>query len=393
LAGSAGSVLTVAGGATTTFSGTLTDTGLGHGVSSPSLGLGLTSGTALTLTSTGNTYSGTTTIDATSKLIGGANNALSANSAVTNNGTLDLGTNSHTIASLNGSNAAAQVGSFSGAGAGPAVLTIGNGGSFAGTIVDGTQTAATAITLNGGTLTLSGAHTYTGASTIGDGTHAATLAVTGTGSISNSSSVAIASGATFDISAVTSPLTNLPPGAPALNGTTINTLKDSGVVAANGSTINLGANTLYVKQLQSATFSGSIQDGGSGGSVIKDGAGTLTLTGNSTHSGYTAIVNGTLALTGTGSVSNSSLVVFNGANFDVSGLTNGGTTVQGLQDGSNNNTGGGKIYLGGNTLTSPSTPATPTTVISAASSRTAAWQVPTPSPAGSLSCPATARSR
>jgi fibronectin-binding autotransporter adhesin len=115
----------------------------------------------------------------------------------------------------------------------PAVLTIGNGGSFAGTIVDGTQTAATAITLNGGTLTLSGAHTYTGASTIGDGTHAATLAVTGTGSISNSSSVAIASGATFDISAVTSPLTNLPPGAPAFNGTTINTLKDSGVVTSN----------------------------------------------------------------------------------------------------------------------------------------------------------------
>ena len=171
----------------TTFSGAIDGTG------------GLTVDGTETLTGDLNTYSGITTIDSGDALAAGIANAFSANSAVTDNGELDLGTTDQTIAALNG---AGLVGSFTGTGTAPAVLTVSDGGSFAGVIQDGTGTAAgsvTALTLTGGTLTLSGLNTYSGATTI-DGL--ATLALSGTGSIADSSDV-IDDG-TFDISATTS---------------------------------------------------------------------------------------------------------------------------------------------------------------------------------------------
>ena len=127
------------------------------------------SGGTLTLNGTSNTYSGVTTIDSGATLAAGATDAFSANSAVTDNGELDLGTDDQAIEALNGTNTAALVGSFSGTGAGPAVLTVSNGGSFAGVIEDGTVGVETALTLTGGTLTLSGADAYSGATTVNDG--------------------------------------------------------------------------------------------------------------------------------------------------------------------------------------------------------------------------------
>jgi len=130
-----------------------------------------------------------------------------------------------------------NVSSVTNNGSSAATLTTNSGAgaaTFSGVISDGN--AATALTLAGGALTLTGTNTYTGATTISAGT----LALSNSGSIANSTSVAVASGATFDISGVTTPLANLPQGAPALVGTTINTLQDFGTVSPNGSTINLG---------------------------------------------------------------------------------------------------------------------------------------------------------
>lgn len=102
-----------------------------------------------------------------------------------------------------------------------------------------------------GKLTLSATSTYNGVTTVGAG---ATLALTSAGSISNSSSISIAAGATLDVSAYT----------PAYNLSSSTTLKASGTGISVGSTaatlkgsssgtINVGPVALTFKPV---TFSG-----------------------------------------------------------------------------------------------------------------------------------------
>ena len=153
--------LTITNGSTT-FSGVIA--GLGGGLT--------ISGGTQTLAGTSNTYSGTTTINSNSTLAGGATHAFSASSAVTinGNGILDLGSTTQTIAALNSASTSAEVTSLSGTGT-AGTLVVNNGGAYAGKIVDGhnasNAASTTALTLNGGTLTLSGTgNTYTGATTV-----------------------------------------------------------------------------------------------------------------------------------------------------------------------------------------------------------------------------------
>ena len=97
--------------------------------------------------------------------------------------------------------------------------------------------------------------------------------------------------------------------------------------------------TFAVNQSSDGVYSGVI----SGiGDFVKDGTGTLTLTGVSTYGSGTFIDAGTLALAGSGSIENSSLVSVSGT-FDVSNAA-GGVSIQALQ-------GNGSIVLGANSLT------------------------------------------
>ena len=330
--GNADAVLTIGGGTATTFSGAIT-----NGASTT--GLTLTgNGTSLTLSGSGlNKYSGVTTINIGSTLVGGTANALSASSGVINNGTLDLGTNNQTIASLNGTNAAALVGNFSGSSAGPAILTVNNGGSFAGVIKDGTvANVETGLTVAGGTLTLSGNNTYTGLTTIAPTSGIATLALTGSGSTAQSSGVAIGTGGTFDISQTTS-------------GASITTLADSG--ANPSGSVALGTQTLSITN-GSTTFSGVIADSGinpgTGGNLTISG-GTQTLAGANTYTGATTITGGTLALTGNGSIATSSSVALaTGSAIDISQTTNGASITTLADVGTNPS---GSVALGAQTLT------------------------------------------
>lgn len=175
------------------------------------------------------------------------------------------------------------------------------------------------------TLTLTNANTYFGATIINEGT----VALTGNGTIANSSVVNLAGGAaTFDISGITSSAT-----------ATIH-----GLAGVAGTTVNLGTKTLAVGDATSTTFAGKIIGTGN---LQKEGAGTLTLSGNNTYTGATIISAGTLALSGTGSITTSSRVELDasGAGLDISATTAGATV--------NKLTGvaGSKVVLGGQTLT------------------------------------------
>jgi autotransporter-associated beta strand protein len=99
--------------------------------------------------------------------------------------------------------------------------------------------------LGGGTLTLSGTSTYNGATVISNGT----LALASSGSISNTASIAIAAGATCDVSAVS---------AYTLIGNT--TLRASGTAASpatlkGGTTVSLGSQAV-IMDFTPATYSG-----------------------------------------------------------------------------------------------------------------------------------------
>ena len=95
----------------------------------------------------------------------------------------------------------------------------------------------------------------------------------------------------------------------------------SGAPSTDGfSTYSIGAIGL------STTFAGTISQINAARkvSILKVGAGTLTLSGNSTYTGTTAISNGVVAFTGNGSISNTpSIQVVLGTVLDVSGRTDG----------------------------------------------------------------------
>ncbi len=145
---------------------------------------------------------------------------------------------------------------------------------------------------------LAGDNSYTGATMVGAG---ATLVLYDNGSVATSSGVNLAgAGASLDLSG-------------ASGGRTIQDL--AGVA---GSKISLGSNSLTVGTANDTTFAGVIADGGQEGgyegSLVKQGSGTLILTGANTYTGGTTVLGGTLQGTTTslqGNIVNNATVTFN----------------------------------------------------------------------------------
>lgn len=98
-------------------------------------------------------------------------------------------------------------------------------------VYSGTLSGYTALTKVGtGKWTLSGVSTYTGATTVSSGT----LALSGAALLSNSPSVTVASGATFDVSALTSGSFVVASGkSMTVNGSVIGTVAVSGTIKGN----------------------------------------------------------------------------------------------------------------------------------------------------------------
>jgi autotransporter-associated beta strand protein len=282
----------------------------------------VSSGATETLSGT-NTYTGDTTIENNATLVLIGTGSISDSAPVLVNGTFDISQTAlgASITTLSGSGTGQVF-----LGSNMLVITAGAAGAsgtslngvFAGVISDGGLGGMLAIT--GGNQTLSGVNTYTGATIINSG---ATLALQGGGSIADS--IAVLDNGSFDISLTTT-------------GASITTLAGTGTAALGSKTLTITAG--------STIFAGVIADGGfsgaSGGKLDVSG-GTETLTGTNTYSGTTTIDHGaTLALAGTGSISQSSGVVDNGL-FDIS-QTSLGTAITTLS-GSDNVALGSKLLL------------------------------------------------
>ncbi len=164
-----------------------------------------------------------------------------------------------------------------------------------------------------GALTLTGANTYTGGTALSSGE-----IIIGNNSALGSGTLSMAA------------------------GTTLSFLSTGNFTIANPITLS-GDPTVAPPAGTTQTLAGIIADGATPGTLDMNGAGTLVLTATNTYTGGTTISAGTLALTGTGSIAASSGVLDNGT-FDISALTNGGTSITSLA-------GSGAVALGANTLT------------------------------------------
>jgi autotransporter-associated beta strand protein len=86
-----------------------------------------------------------------------------------------------------------------------------------------------------------------------------------------------------------------------------------------------GTHAFYIDSGRSGTVSAYLEDATTGGSLTKQGAGLLTLSGYNSYSGSTTITAGTLALINWSSLASSLIDVQSGATFDVSARRGGFT--------------------------------------------------------------------
>jgi autotransporter-associated beta strand protein len=208
-----------------------------------------------------------------------ATGSLADTAAVTLAGALVLGQN-ETIGNLNGAGTVDL---------GASTLTLSNG---ANATSSATIAGTGGLTLQSGTQTLSGANTYTGATNITGGT----LALTGT---LTSTAVNVASGAALTSTGGLADATvlSLTGSATFTGAETLASLDGSGTLSATAVTVGTlnGTGTINASgaiTASSGDFGGVIVSG----SLVKNDAGTLALTGSNTYTGGTTVNAGTLAL-------------------------------------------------------------------------------------------------
>ncbi|QQE12597.1 autotransporter-associated beta strand repeat-containing protein [Planctomycetota bacterium] len=293
---------TVAGSDSATFSGSFSQTNTPLGVIKDGTG---------TLTFTGaNTYTGGTT------LLGGTVIAGNDNAFGSSDGVISVAANTSLESDDDGRTLGYNFDINSGS-----TLTV--DGAFD-LLLTGDIDGEGGLTKAGdGTLTLGGDNTYSGGTNI----NAGTVVASGGSAISDSGTVTIADvdGATLQLNA----------------DETIGSLAGGG---STGGEVNLQSYTMTVGDVNDTTFEGVIL--GTGG-LVKEGSGTLTLSGDNTYSGDTNISGGTIIVSGGSAISDSGTVTI----ADVLGATlqlNANETIGSLAGGGSM---GGEVNLQNYTLT------------------------------------------
>ncbi|HXQ81698.1 MAG TPA: autotransporter-associated beta strand repeat-containing protein [Opitutaceae bacterium] len=216
-----------------------------------------------------NTYSGATVING-GGLVAGSTSAFGGSglSAVTINdsGVLSLYGFSNTVGSIASASAASALSLTFGA----TLTTGGNNTSttFAGNISGGAGGILTKV--GTGTLTLTGANTYTGATNINGGA----LSVSADNNIGAAPASATANMLNF-------------------NGGTLNTTSTFALSSNRGVTLNAGGGTLSPSSGTTLTYGGLVAGTGA---LTVNGAGTVALTGTNTYTGATNLNGGTLSI-------------------------------------------------------------------------------------------------
>ncbi len=278
-----------------------------------SVGLTKTAPDTIVLSGT-NAYTGLTTIgEGTLSLAG--NGSILQSSGVTDNGVFDI----------SGVNQGASIKTLSGNGSvvlGNQTLTLTQAnGLFSGSIVG----TAGSLSLAGGAQTLSGTNSYTGATNINNGI----LSLAGGAAIADTGEVNISQTGTLDL----------------LNNETIGSL--SGAV---GSQVTLNANTLTTGDANNTAFAGNMS--GTGG-LVKQGTGTFILTGANTFGGGTTVSAGALQGDTTslqGNIADNAAVVFDQATTGTyAGVLSGSGSLTKQGAGLLNLT-GGNTYGGGTSV-------------------------------------------
>jgi fibronectin-binding autotransporter adhesin len=313
-------------------------------------------GTGTLVLSGANTYGGSTvTLDGTLQ-VGGGSTSGSIAGDITNNAAL----------AFNRSNAIAYAGLISGVGSltklGAGTLTLSGSNSYSGgtTVSAGTLAASGAnvlgsgaVTVSGGSLNIGSFYENVGAVTLASGS------IDGTSGTLQATSFSVQSGSISAILFGSSvQLTKSGAGTVTLSGansytgfTNINagtlsvssnanlgassaqlsfgggTLNVTGSFSMNRSvTLNSGGGTFDIASGNAVTLSGIIANG-NGGGLTKIGSGTLTLTASNSYSGPTTINAGTLRVNGSPGTGISSVSVNSGATLGGTGAINAGVTV------------------------------------------------------------------
>jgi outer membrane autotransporter protein len=292
----------------------------------------------LSLLSSNNTYNGATILTAGTLQVN-STGALSLNSAFTVNSILDLNGFDSTIGSLSGTGSVINgepSGSPSPSPVGPATLTVGNDNSnstFSGVIEDGTGVLQL-TKIGAGTLTLTGANTYSGGTTVSAGTlQLGNGGTTGSivGNVVDDGILAFNRSDVFTFGGVisgTGSVRQIGSGTTVLTGANSYT---GGTTIADG-TLQLGSGgtsgsisgnvidngRLAFNRSDVLTFSGAIS--GTGG-VTQIGPGTTILAGNNSYAGATTIASGTIQAGSANGLSQNSAFTVNSI-LDLNGFSN-----------------------------------------------------------------------